>query len=187
MSQMSPAQARMTDQGTTAEGTSVEGEPPDYGNVAGESLADRARRVHLGLWLAPVGILVIVGIVFWYYQSLGLDVNKNIQQASSLDWSTKLYPEIKQHLVIAFLSTLLVLVIAIPAGIALTRPPLRRYGPVLVAIANSGQALPAYGLLILFAALLGLGRNAVVVGLALYALLPVLRNTMVGLDAVDRA
>ena len=82
---------------------------------------------------------------------------------------------------------MLVVVIAIPLGIALTRPPLRRVAPGIVAVANSGQALPAYGLLIIFLSILGQGLETVVVGLVLYALLPVLRNTMVGLDGVDRS
>lgn len=176
----SPAQARPGPDGTTA----VE---PDYGALPQDSWIIRARRNHLGLKLAPVGILALIGILYWYYQSLDLDPSVNIQQASSLEWSTKLLPQIGQQLTIAFWSTVFVVVIAIPLGIALTRPPLRRYGPVIVGIANSGQALPAYGLLILFLALMGQGIRTVIVALVLYALLPVLRNTMVGLDSVDRS
>ena len=58
---------------------------------------------------------------------------------------------------------------------------------MILTIANSGQALPAYGLLILFLILLGQGTTTVIWALVLFALLPVLRNTMVGLDNVDRA
>jgi osmoprotectant transport system permease protein len=186
VSQVSPADARLDDEGRTDEGTPVEGEPGDYGALPEDGWLVRARRQHLGLKLAPIGILVLAGVLFWYYQSLGLDPSKNIQQASALDWSTKLWPQTRQHLWIAFWSTLLVVVIAIPLGILLTRPPLRRFGPAIVTVANSGQALPAYGLLILFLALMGQGARTVIIGLAVYALLPVLRNTMVGLDAVDR-
>ncbi len=186
MSQLSPARTRLGDAERTGEGTAVEGEEPDYGNLPEEGWFSRARRNHLGLKLAPVGILVLAGLLFWYYQNLGLDPSKNIQQASALDWGTKLWPQTKEHLWIAFWSTLLVVVIAIPLGVVLTRPPLRRWGPVIVSVANSGQALPAYGLLILFLALMGQGPRTVIVGLGVYALLPVLRNTMVGLDAVDR-
>ena len=141
----------------------------------------------IGLKAAPFGILALAIVLYVYYQSLDLDVSVNRQQASALDWSTKLWPQTLQHLGIAFGSTVLVILIAIPLGILLTRPPLRRYGPVIVSVANSGQALPAYGLLVLFLALMGQGVRTAIVGLAVYALLPVLRNTMVGLDAVDRA
>ena len=180
------SQTAQTDERLEDEGVAVEGEPPDYGNLPEDSWFVKARRNHLALKLAPLGILALAALLFWYYQSLGLDPSKNIQQASALDWSTKLYPQLKQHLWIAFWSTVLVVVIAIPLGIALTRPPLRRYGPAIVTVANSGQALPAYGLLILFLALMGQGARTVIIGLVVYALLRVLRNTMVGLDAVDR-
>ena len=52
---------------------------------------------------------------------------------------------------------------------------------------NAGQALPAYGLLVAGLGIAGQGKITVIFALALYALLPVLRNTMVGLDGVDRS
>lgn len=153
-------------------------------SATGASLA-RSRSV--GLWIAPFGILALVAIIFWYHQSLDLDPDVNLQQASALDWDTKLFPQIRELLSIAFWSTAIVVLIAVPLGIALTRASLRRLGPGVLAVANAGQALPAYGLLILFLALLGQGGRTVIWALVLFALLPVLRNTMVGLDNVDRS
>lgn len=90
-----------------------------------------------------------------------------------------------EHLQLTLLAAVIVLVIAIPLGIALTRQPLRFLtGPVLV-IANVGQAAPAVGVVVLLAFWLGFGFWAATVGLVLYAALPVLRNTMVGLQQVD--
>lgn len=154
--------------------------------VAGAEVT-RSRARALGLWAAPFGILGLCGLLYSYYQGLELDPDENIQQASALDWSTKLWPQTLEHLSIAFWSTLFVLLIAIPLGIALTRPALRRAAPVILTIANTGQALPAYGLLILFLILLGQGSTTAIWALVLYAILPVLRNTMVGLDNVDRS
>jgi osmoprotectant transport system permease protein len=148
--------------------------------------ADTARDRAWGLWLAPVGILTLVGLLLLYYDSLDLET-ATIQQASALDWSTKLWPQTVEHLTIAFWATLLVIAFAVPLGILLTRPALRRIAPWVLTVANSGQALPAYGLLILFLILLGQGTSTVIWALALFALLPVLRNTMVGLDNVDRS
>lgn len=147
---------------------------------------DTARDRAWGLWLAPVGILTLVGLLLLYYDSLDLET-ATIQQASALDWSTKLWPQTVEHLTIAFWATLLVIAFAVPLGILLTRPALRRIAPWVLTVANSGQALPAYGLLILFLILLGQGTSTVIWALALFALLPVLRNTMVGLDNVDRS
>lgn len=140
-----------------------------------------------GLIFAPIGIVGLAVVLYVYYQSLHLDPSVNIQQASALDWHEKLQPQLRDHLIIAFWSTVLVVAIAIPLGILLTRARFRGIAPWVLAVANSGQALPAYGLLILFLAWLGQGRTTVIWALVLYALLPVLRNTMVGLDNVDRS
>ncbi len=149
--------------------------------------ATRARSRPMGLFLAPFGILAIAAALLVYYNSLNLDPEVNIQQASALDWSTKLWPQTVEHVTIAFWSTVIVITLAVPLGILLTRPALRRFAPAVLTVANSGQALPAYGLLILFLILLGQGATTVIWALVLFALLPVLRNTMVGLDNVDRA
>ena len=85
-----------------------------------------------------------------YYQSLDLRQRRIRQQRSALAWATKLWPQTVEHLKIAFWSTVLVIVIAVPLGILLTRPALRRIAPGILAVANSGQALPAYGLLVIF-------------------------------------
>lgn len=138
-----------------------------------------------GLFVAPVLIAVLALILYLYYQSLDL-ANASRQQASALDWSTKLWPQTVDIINIAFLSTVLVIVIAVPLGIILTRPWARRIAPPILAIANAGQALPAYGLLVAFLGITGQGTRTVILALALYAILPVLRNTMVGLDGVDR-
>jgi osmoprotectant transport system permease protein len=146
----------------------------------------RARAIKkAGLYLAPVMILLLGLLLFLYYRNLYASGNSTV--VSALDWSTKLQPQTITIIDIAFWSTLIVILVAVPLGIALTRPALRRISPYVIAVANSGQALPAYGLLVIFLGFLGQGRLTVILALALFALLPVLRNTMVGLDGVDRS
>ena len=53
-------------------------------------------------------------------------------------------------------------------------------------VANIGQAAPAIGLIVLLAFIVGFGFTAAVIALVSYAVLPVLRNTMVGLQQVDQ-
>lgn len=157
------------------------------GSAAESPGAQSARKRPLGLILSPFGIAAL-GVVLWlYYNSLNLGSGDNFQRDSALDWSVKLWPQAVEQITIAFWSTIIVMVIAVPAGVALTRPAFRRFGPAVLSIANVGQALPAYGLLIIFLALLGQGLNTVIWALVLFALLPVLRNTIVGLDGVDKA
>ncbi|WP_104200279.1 ABC transporter permease [Cryobacterium sp. Y29] len=90
-----------------------------------------------------------------------------------------------EHIQLTLLAAAIVLVIAIPLGIALTRRPLRFLTAPVLAIANVGQAAPAIGVVVLLAFWVGFGFWAATLSLVLYAVLPVLRNTMVGLQQVD--
>jgi osmoprotectant transport system permease protein len=90
-----------------------------------------------------------------------------------------------EHIQLTLLAAVIVLVIAIPLGIALTRRPLRFLTAPVLAIANVGQAAPAIGVVVLLAFWVGFGFWAATLSLVLYAVLPVLRNTMVGLQQVD--
>lgn len=155
---------------------------PDFPTSPRRSWASRME--NLGLFIAPVLIAGLAGLLALYYRSLDLE-NANRQQRSALDWSGNLWPQMVEHLQIAAYSTGLVILVAVPLGIMLTRPSLRRIGPPILTVANAGQALPAYGLLVLALIVAGQGQITVVFALALYALLPVLRNTMVGLEGVD--
>ncbi|MEU5819570.1 ABC transporter permease [Streptomyces sp. NPDC047803] len=90
-----------------------------------------------------------------------------------------------QHVRLTAISTFWVLIIAIPLGIALTRRGLSRAAPVVTAIANIGQATPAIGLLALLVIWLGIGPSTAITGMVIYAVLPVLSNTVAGLRAIE--
>ncbi|MEU6334289.1 ABC transporter permease [Streptomyces cellulosae] len=92
-----------------------------------------------------------------------------------------------QHIELTLISTFFVLIIAIPLGILLTRGQASRATPVVMALANIGQATPAIGLLALLVIWLGIGRRAALIGIIAYAVLPVLSNTIAGLRANDPA
>lgn len=139
----------------------------------------------MGLVLAPVGIAILALLLYLYVRSLDL-ANASTSLRSPLDWDTKLQPQLIRQLEIAAWSTVIVIAVAVPLGVILTRPSFRKVSPGILAVANAGQALPAYGLLVIFLTFLGQGKWTVIWALALFALLPVLRNTMVGLDGVDK-
>ena len=91
-----------------------------------------------------------------------------------------------EHLQLTGVSTLIVLVLAVPLGILLTRQKARAAVPVVLGIANIGQGVPSIGLLaVVYVAFGFLGFTPVVFGLVAYSLLPILRNTMVGLQQID--
>ncbi|MGY2898528.1 osmoprotectant transport system permease protein [Curtobacterium sp. PvP017] len=133
-----------------------------------------------GLLFQPIAILlVLAGFAIWLATADLTPTERTTLNPSDILALTG------QHLVLTLQSTVLVLVIGIPLGIVLTRGPLRRASPYVLAVANFGQAAPAVGLIVLLAAWLGLNSWSAVVALVLYAILPVLRNTMIGVQSVD--
>ena len=93
-----------------------------------------------------------------------------------------------EHLFLVSLSMVIAAAIAIPAGILLTRRAfVQRW---VLGFANVMQTVPSlalFGFLIPLPFLGGIGRHTAIVALVLYALLPILRNTLTGILNVDPA
>src|ERR687893_332454 len=92
-----------------------------------------------------------------------------------------------EHLLLVAVSTAFAVAIGLPAGILLARRTVLKR-PVL-AVANVLQTVPSlalFGLLIPLPLIGGIGARTAVVALVLYALLPVIRNTVTGIIGVDR-
>jgi len=93
-----------------------------------------------------------------------------------------------EHLWLVGLSTLFAVIIGIPLGILLTRRPVLEK-PVLGA-ANIMQTIPSLALFGFLLPAPWIGQRAdriAILALTLYALLPLIRNTYVGITGVDRA
>ena len=94
---------------------------------------------------------------------------------------------VREHVALCAVSTALAVAAAVPAGIAATRPALRRLARPLLFVANVGQSVPTIAVLALAFSVTGIGFRTAVIGLWAYSLLPVLRNTVAGLAGVDPA
>ena len=140
----------------------------------------RWRADSLDLVVTPVLFLILATllIVVWTYSTFDPTTERILEPS-------KLFRQFQQQLYVAFWSTVLVVVVAVPIGIIVTREGVPRVKDTLVSMLGLGQALPAYGLIVLFFVWLGQGATTVIIALATFALLPVLRNTIVGLEQVD--
>ncbi|MFD4260604.1 ABC transporter permease [Streptomyces sp. NPDC058534] len=130
-------------------------------------------------FLPVVLIAVLLATWLWFRQA---DLDALSRNALSNGQVNK---ALWQHVQLTVISTFFVLIIAIPLGILLTRRKFRKATPVAMAFANMGQATPAIGLLALLVIWLGIGRRAALIGIIIYAVLPVLSNTIAGLKAND--
>lgn len=150
--------------------------------TAGRGRVAEGLRERIELIVTPIFFFLLVGAValVWTYGDLDATAQRIV------DWP-RLQMRIIEHINVTFWSTVLVVSIAIPLGIFITRPAFRRYAPPILGLANAGQAAPAFGLLILFAGFFGTGTRTAIYALLVVAFLPVLRNTMVGLQQVDQS
>lgn len=133
-------------------------------------------------WVLPLVVLVLLGALWAYVGSLQLDSIETRSLAPDV-----VLTALWEHVELVIASTLLTIVIGVPLGVLLTRPGISRAGVIVLAAANASQAVPSIGMLVVLALVFGVGFWMAVVALVLYALLPVLRNTMVGIRQVDPA
>lgn len=139
------------------------------------------RKLPKSLFVQPLLILIALGgFIYWRSHATLTTVQARTLGTRALETSTL------EHLKLTFVSTVIVLAVAIPLGIALTRKKLRRVATPVTFLANIGQAAPAIGLFVLLAIGLSVGFWTSVLALCAYALLPVLANTIVGLRGVDQ-
>ena len=92
----------------------------------------------------------------------------------------------REHLFLVALSTGLAVLIGVPLGILLTR--VKSLQTPILGFANIMQTVPSlalFGLLIPLPFIGGIGARTAIIALALYALLPVIRNTVTGILGVD--
>lgn len=93
-----------------------------------------------------------------------------------------------EHLWIVGISTLLAVVVGIPLGVLITRK--RSLHKPVIAVANIIQTIPSLALFGFLLPAPWIGERAerlAILALTLYALLPLIRNTYVGITSVDRA
>src|SRR5580698_9440921 len=93
-----------------------------------------------------------------------------------------------EHLVLVSIAMALAILIGVPPGVYLTRPEAPRKW--MLGFASVMQTIPSlalFGFLIPIPFIGGIGKRTVIVALVLYALLPILRNTFVGILNVDPA
>ncbi|MGO4883757.1 MAG: ABC transporter permease [Bryobacteraceae bacterium] len=93
-----------------------------------------------------------------------------------------------EHLTLVFVSMAIAIGLAVPAGILITRRA--RWRPWVLGFANVMQTIPSlalFGFLIPVPLIGGIGKRTAIVALVLYALLPILRNTLAGILGVEPA
>src|ERR1700719_266538 len=92
------------------------------------------------------------------------------------------------HLVLVVIAMIIAILIGVPLGMFIVqRPALRAIALGIASVFQTIPSLALFGFLIPIPFIGGIGKRTAVVALVLYALLPILRNTYVGLTGIDPA
>jgi osmoprotectant transport system permease protein len=134
---------------------------------------------HLRPFAVPIWVAIGIAVSIGVYETLdGSRFDSEILNAPNL------MAETIQHVFISGVSFALVAAIGVPLGVLIAQAGRGVRIPVFL-FANLGQAIPGIGLLVLLFAILGLGATPTIIALVIYGLLPVLRNTVAGIQGVD--
>jgi osmoprotectant transport system permease protein len=141
--------------------------------------------------LTPLAVVVALVVLY-----LAVGEQTNTTAVSSLAggdaktahaFSHNVLDKVGRHLVLVGISAAFVLIIGIPLGVLLTRTRSRWVSVPINVVFNAGQAAPVIGVLVLLVSAFGIKSWVPYVGLVIYAVLPVMRNTIEGIRNVDPA
>lgn len=92
---------------------------------------------------------------------------------------------VSQHLELVIVSSIIIIPTGLLLGILVTRAEFREFLPLANIVVNSAQTVPTLAIVAIMVPIMGTGFWPAIVALVLYGLLPVVRNTIVGLEGVD--
>ncbi|TYB86482.1 MAG: ABC transporter permease [Kosmotoga sp.] len=93
---------------------------------------------------------------------------------------------VAEHLFLVSLSSVLSIIIGVGLGILVTRKFGQQFADLVNNLATLGQTFPPVAVLMLAVPMLGFGAEPTIFALFLYGLLPILRNTISGLEGVSQ-
>lgn len=97
--------------------------------------------------------------------------------------SSEFFHHLWTHVKLVLVSELLAIAVAVPLGIAATRFP--RAKSTIKGFGNTAQTIPTLAIIFLMLPITGIGFVTAVAGLFVYAILPILTNTIAGIEEVD--
>jgi osmoprotectant transport system permease protein len=119
------------------------------------------------------------GLWSWAFTRLFPDLDTVIYEMAG-------FPElVREHFALVAVSSGLATIIGLLAGIFVTRSWGRDFLPAVNALASIGQTFPPVAVLALAVPAVGFGFKPTVIALFLYGLLPIIRNTIAGIESVS--
>ncbi|CAM3672907.1 ABC transporter permease [Erysipelothrix urinaevulpis] len=98
------------------------------------------------------------------------------------EYSGQLLTKITEHFMLSMTALLLGILVAIPLGLLISKN--KKLSKIMIAISSVLQTIPSLALLAIMVPIFGVGKLPAVLALFIYSLLPILRNTVLGMESV---
>lgn len=95
------------------------------------------------------------------------------------------FSQFLDHFLISIYGVLLAALVGIPLGILISK--YSKLSGVVITLANIIQTIPALALMAILMLVLGLGKTTVIVTVFFYSLLPIIKNTYVGIKNINKS
>lgn len=90
---------------------------------------------------------------------------------------------IVEHILLTLISILIITIIGLFLGIAMTRN--HRFAKITLIVTNFLYTIPSIALFGVLVSITGIGNRSAIIALVIYGVLPIIRNTYVGIKEVD--
>ncbi|GAA0230738.1 ABC transporter permease/substrate-binding protein [Metaclostridioides mangenotii] len=88
-----------------------------------------------------------------------------------------------QHISLTASAIIIAIIVGVPLGILISRAP--RLRKIVLGFVNLVQAVPSMALLGLLVPILGIGSKPAIFSVVIYSLLPIVKNTYIGISSID--
>lgn len=133
-------------------------------------------------------MLVLLGaLLFWTFYESGV---KAILGALFPDTGTLIYERapmwdlLLEHLILVAIGGTIAVTVGVAAGLLIMSPVGRPFRDLVLRMANFGQAIPSIALMAILVPLVGYGSEPVIIALVVFSILPVMVNTVAGIEGV---
>lgn len=126
--------------------------------------------------------ILVAGLLLAFVLGVELQANGFIEDFLYY-WEDITYLSV-EHVKLTLISGSLAILFAVPIGIVLSRPALRRYSEAFMQVFNIGSTVPTLAVLALSMTILGVGNTPAIFALVIATVLPIVRNTYTGLISV---
>jgi osmoprotectant transport system permease protein len=133
-------------------------------------------------------VLVLLGILlFWTFYEAGVEaiLGALFPTSDPLIYQRSPMSDLMlQHLILVAIGATLAISVGVIAGLLIVSPIGRPFRDLVLRMANFGQSIPSIALMAILVPLVGYGTEPVIIALVVFSILPVMVNTVAGIEGV---